>query len=402
MKKIIALLLAAVMALALCACGASGAPSGTSGTGSTEPAEKSPIKIEDIDWSTQLGIIDGERQFVLSYTNNSKYTIAYFCMTFTVKDELSEADQKALDELKTEYDLEDSDIPGLELEAESEKLTDPGESEENMEVLLGWEYVYSQDLFDCFTPDILELDYIGRDSKIHTEYYDFLSGNYSEETETREANEFPYDNPMSEKLPELNARVISLSAQYDGYISLRAYGASKEDFNSYVNACKEKGFTVDPYTSSDSEIYRAYSEDGYYLNLNYYGYADEISVSLDAPDESDTADKAVEATPEPSPEPTEEPAETEEASAEGIRAEVKEAVDSYEELMNEYCDFMQKYSENPSDMSILMEYATYMAKYEEAMDKIDALDDMDMNDAELSYYLAATARIEQRLLTVMG
>ena len=145
MKKIIALVLAAVMAFALCACGAPGAPSGTSGTGSTEPAEKSPIKIEDIDWNTQLGIIDGERQFVLSYTNNSKYTIAYFCMTFTVKDELSEADQKALDELKTVYELEDSDIPVLELEAESEKLTDPGESEQNMEVLLGWNYIYSQD-----------------------------------------------------------------------------------------------------------------------------------------------------------------------------------------------------------------------------------------------------------------
>ncbi len=81
---------------------------------------------------------------------------------------------------------------------------------------------------------------------------------------------------------------------------------------------------------------------------------------------------------------------------------MSQAVDSYEELMNEYCDFMQKYSENPGDMSVLMEYATYMTKYEEAMDKIDALDDMDMNDAELSYYLAATARIEQRLLSATG
>ena len=36
------------------------------------------------------------------------------------------------------------------------------------------------------------------------------------------------------------------------------------------------------------------------------------------------------------------------------------------------------------------------------MDKIDALDDIDMNNAELSYYLAATARIEQRLLSATG
>ncbi len=395
MKKIIALLLAAVMAFALCACGVPGAPAGTSGTGSTASAEKSPIKIEDIEWSAQLGIIDGERQFVLSYTNNSKYTIAYFCMIFTVKDELSEANQKALDELKTVYELEDSEMPLLELEAESEKLTDPGESDENMEVLMGWNYLYSQDLFECFTPDILELDYIGKDNKIHTEYYDFLSGNYSEEAETREANEFPYDNPMAERLPELNARVISLITEYEGYVGFRAYGMTKDDFNSYVSACKEKGFTVDPYTSSNSDMYYAYSEDGYYIDLDYYSYADEISVSLRAPDESDTADKAVEATPEPTPEPTEEPEET---VSEGIRTEVKEAVDSYEELMNEYCDFMQKYSENPNDMSILTEYATYMTKYDEAMDKIDALDDMDMNNAELSYYLAATARIEQRLL----
>lgn len=48
-----------------------------------------------------------------------------------------------------------------------------------------------------------------------------------------------------------------------------------------------------------------------------------------------------------------------EVATNGIRPEIKEALDSYEKFFDEYCAFMKKYSENPSDLSLIMSFATY-------------------------------------------
>lgn len=84
----------------------------------------------------------------------------------------------------------------------------------------------------------------------------------------------------------------------------------------------------------------------------------------------------------------------------GMRPEFKEAIDSYEDFFDEYCDFMKKYSESPDDLSLLGEYMEYLTQYSETMDKMDALDDGEMNDAEMKYYLEVTNRINQKLLDV--
>lgn len=82
----------------------------------------------------------------------------------------------------------------------------------------------------------------------------------------------------------------------------------------------------------------------------------------------------------------------------GMRPEFKEAMDSYEEFFNEYCDFMKKFSESPGDLTLLGEYANYMSKYSEMTEKMNALDNGEMNDAELKYYLEVTERINKKLL----
>lgn len=98
--------------------------------------------------------------------------------------------------------------------------------------------------------------------------------------------------------------------------------------------------------------------------------------------------------------PTAEPEPAEQPSEVGVREEVKEALDSYEALMNEYCDFMEKYSANPDDISLLMELSDYLAKYTDAMDKLSAIDDIELNDEETKYYLEVTNRVSARLIEV--
>ncbi len=89
--------------------------------------------------------------------------------------------------------------------------------------------------------------------------------------------------------------------------------------------------------------------------------------------------------------------ETETMASDGMRPEFKEAMDSYETFMNQYCDFMKKYAENPSDLGLLTEYADYMAQYAETMEKINAIEQKELSDEELKYYLEVTARVTQKL-----
>lgn len=80
----------------------------------------------------------------------------------------------------------------------------------------------------------------------------------------------------------------------------------------------------------------------------------------------------------------------------GLRPEFKEAMDSYESFYNEHCEFLEKYSENPSDLTLLAEYADMMAKAAEMNEKFDAWEE-DLNDNELKYYLEVSSRIAKKL-----
>ena len=98
---------------------------------------------------------------------------------------------------------------------------------------------------------------------------------------------------------------------------------------------------------------------------------------------------------EPSTEPT-----TKTNLVNGMRPEFKEAMASCEDFFDEYCKFMEKYSKNPSDLSLLTDYTDFMSKYSDYMKKLEAWEDEDMNDAELKYYTEVMLRIEKKLLEV--
>ncbi len=82
----------------------------------------------------------------------------------------------------------------------------------------------------------------------------------------------------------------------------------------------------------------------------------------------------------------------------GMRPEFKEAMDAYEEFYDEYFDFMKKYMDNPSDLSLLTEYMEFLGQIDEVEKKFDAWDDEDLNTAEASYYLDVATRISKKSL----
>lgn len=96
---------------------------------------------------------------------------------------------------------------------------------------------------------------------------------------------------------------------------------------------------------------------------------------------------------------TDKPASHESQSTNGIRKEVKDAIDGYEAFFKEYVDYMKKISSSTS-LDVLMEYAELMSAYEKNMEEWEKFEQKydDMNDAELRYYTEATLRIEKMLL----
>lgn len=75
-------------------------------------------------------------------------------------------------------------------------------------------------------------------------------------------------------------------------------------------------------------------------------------------------------------------------------------MDSYEAFIDEYVAFLQKYNQNPTDLSLLNDYATYMSKYADLAAKFEAWESEDLNTAELAYYLEVQSRVSQKLLAV--
>ncbi|MGN1403799.1 MAG: DUF6591 domain-containing protein [Ruminococcus sp.] len=99
---------------------------------------------------------------------------------------------------------------------------------------------------------------------------------------------------------------------------------------------------------------------------------------------------------------TEAPAETlsaeSDASSDTMRPEIKESLDTYETFMNQYCDFMASY--DATDVAMLTEYAELMSEYATMTENFEALENENLNDAELAYYLEVQNRVTQKLLEV--
>lgn len=201
---------------------------------------------------------------------------------------------------------------------------------------------------------------------------------------------------LSDKLPE--PKTLKGRLNYDSSSSLSLYimDVDKNEYKDYVSACKDKGYTVD--ISNSSTSFSAKNEEGYSLYLYYDENDKEYSISLSEPKKESTSEETKEES-KPTETPKEEKPKTD-TNNNGLRPNFKKAMDDYETFMNEYVEFMKKYSANPSDTSLLKDYTNYMTKYTKAMESFEKWDEEDMNDAETKYYLEVQTRVNKKLLEV--
>ena len=117
--------------------------------------------------------------------------------------------------------------------------------------------------------------------------------------------------------------------------------------------------------------------------------------------EKDVATNATDTTTEPSkPDTTEKDPEKDNTDNGRLDPDFKAAMDSYEKFMDEYVAFMKKYSANPTDTSLLADYADYMTKYADFVEDFEKWEDEEMNATETAYYIEVQSRVSKKLLEI--
>lgn len=136
--------------------------------------------------------------------------------------------------------------------------------------------------YNLVEPDVATIKYIN-DNKIYTSYYDFSTKKYSEDENTEEAYYWT-TSELGTKIPKPDVKVVKkyISDNEDSF-GFEAYGLSLDQFNEYVDKCKQLGFTVDE--SSYEGHYSADDKDGYNVYLSYKEDDDYMTVTIDAPSE---------------------------------------------------------------------------------------------------------------------
>ena len=79
-------------------------------------------------------------------------------------------------------------------------------------------------------------------------------------------------------------------------------------------------------------------------------------------------------------------------------------MDAYEDFMDEYIAFMEKYAEaDPASAALMLyDYTKLMERYAEFAEKLGAMDESDYTSAEWAYYLEVTNRVNEKLLRSLG
>lgn len=204
------------------------------------------------------------------------------------------------------------------------------------------------------------------------------------------------------QLPAPKSTTGKFSYENDDGFSVYIGNTSKDDYNSYVKACSDKGFTVN--YNKDDNFYDADNNAGWHVSIKYEGN-NIMSIDIDAPSESSMAPSASEDTTKPA---ESKPAQSKPAKTanndsdmvDGMHRDFKEAMDSYEEFFDEYVAFMKKYENSDNPMSMLSDYTKFMSQYSETMQKLDEWKSKDLNTKEAAYLLDVTNRINKKLLEV--
>lgn len=283
---------ACVFALAGCSPGG-GWSSGDAGQGAAksieaaEPADDA-VAIEQIDWTVQEEVIDGDRCVSFGYVNNSDYSVVSVMIEFAQRDDVIDEQRSVFDEM---YAEDSPYVPPVEaselyIAAENQHYVEPGGEAESWRCDLSYSLTPpTMEQYELMEPDVAHIRYIGADGNIYSEYYDFTNDTYRlDEDDTEEVITFDTwpTNELAQLMPQMEAAAITIENNTDESFRVLAYGITEEDFASYVDQCKKTGFNIVDDENSIHYVLR--DADGYVVDITYYALYDYYYAEITSPE----------------------------------------------------------------------------------------------------------------------
>ena len=191
------------------------------------------------------------------------------------------------------------------------------------------------------------------------------------------------ESDLVNRIPKPETIYGEINHEESGSFSADIGNVTKDQFNAYMQACIDEGFTVDYHKTSD--VYWAYDAEGFYLYISYDDEYEVMAVSIREPKQEEETTTT-----------------TTTAPTAGMDKDFKAAMDAYEKFIDEYVAIMKKYAANPTDMSLLNDYTDYLNRYTEVCNACAEWEDEDLSAEELAYYADVQLRVSKKLLEVAG
>lgn len=222
------------------------------------------------------------------------------------------------------------------------------------------------------------------------------------------------DTEVAKIIPAPSGEITDISYDDDGIDAEMEW--SEDEFNEYMSACKENGFTKkQDYSKTDYSIdYSAKDSDGNKLSIDYDPDEETGSIRLETAayiKKTEKEDAEYEKQQAKKKKAKKEKAKREKArkekarkkkaqqrsSSAGLDPNFKKAMDNYESFMDKYVAFMKKYNNCDDVSSMSADYMDMMEKYEKTQKKIDKIKNRDLTTKELAYYNEVTQRVLEKL-----
>ena len=250
------------------------------------PGEKDSIKIEDLDWSVDESLVNGDRKLALSYTNNSPFTIIRFRVEYVQREDVTDEERSAFDEAYANPDwLPTEEADKLYISGDNHHFVEPGQTADAVSCSLAYAFTApTVDQLALMEPSIATIQYVGGDGNIYVEHYDFINDDYELNDSATEAvaSAWP-DAELAQMVPGLEAPVLVVAQDEEDWFECRGYGVGEDAFSSYVDECREFGFDTVDYDGDTWFV--ASNKDGYEVDVTYYGDSDSLDVEVTAPEE---------------------------------------------------------------------------------------------------------------------
>ncbi|KAB7790295.1 DUF6591 domain-containing protein [Bifidobacterium leontopitheci] len=267
-------------AMILAGCGAGNGTTGNGGTGTNTGATASqPLDLSKVEYSVESTPVDSQRQDVMSFTNNTGVTLVSVELQYRQKDGVTDDQRKAAfaDLRKAVTMIEDSDYEELKeepLKCTSELIVKPGAKGENGQCVIGgWKAI--GDFTSLMEPDQMTVAYLKDKDTIGMATYDFANKKTTLSKNEADANQWG-DDKLTKTLPTPEPTIIRGSTS-DTSVGYSVYGSTHDQFSSYVEECKKKGFTVDSSSDNSASMKGA---DGSSLSVLYFPDNETMTINL--------------------------------------------------------------------------------------------------------------------------